>query len=236
MLALVLVLVATGTAPATVGQPLLDMGREAYATGRFAEAANSFEGVANQEAGSAALYLDTATAWRLAGDPGRAALWLCRAGRAAPGDAAVQKALAAAGLPRPAPGLVLGNRLSPRAIWSAALAANAVFWLSLALARLLGRRIPRGLTAMAGAVVLWLWCEAGWLALTPALAPRGVTLVQTPARCAPEDAAESLFTLPPGVPVGLGPVRQGYQRVDAGADRLGWVSRDAVAPVVPESH
>jgi hypothetical protein len=212
---------------------LLDAGRQAYGQGRYAEAAKAFEETANQGDKSAALSLDTATAYQLAGDPGRAALWLYRAGQAAPGDAAVEKALAAAGLASQGQGLFLGKRLSPQVFWIVVLWANAIFWLALCLARLRRQRRSKGALTLAAIAVAWLWCEAGWLSLAPVLHPQGVVLKETPARCAPESSAEMLFTLPTGALVSLGPERPVFWRVDAGGDRLGWVPREAVAPLDP---
>jgi hypothetical protein len=169
----------------------------------------------------------------LAGDPGRAALWLYRAGQAAPGDAAVEKALAAAGLASQSQGLFLGKKLSPQVVWIVVLWANAMFWLALCLARLRRQRRSNGALVLAAIVVVWLWCEAGWLSLAPVLDPQGVVIKETPARCAPETSAEILFNLPTGELVRLGPERPGFWRVDAGGDRLGWVAREAVAPLDP---
>ncbi|MYL81595.1 hypothetical protein GTA51_00390 [Desulfovibrio aerotolerans] len=202
--------------------------REAYAAGQFTEAAKGLE-AALANAGKKAdveACLDAATVWRLAGDPGRAALWLYRAERADPGNPQVAKALAAAGLPPFAPGLFLGSRLPGGVVATAALLAAA----SLGLAALLGRRValhlPRSVWCLAWAATLWLAVEAGWLTLTPVLAPRAVVTVETTARCAPELAAEALFVLPPGTIVRLGPARDGFVQIDAGNDKLGWVDRD----------
>jgi tetratricopeptide (TPR) repeat protein len=233
MLALWLVFFSAGPVLAGSAAILLDAGRQAYGQGRYAEAAKAFEEAANQGGNSAALSLDTATAHQLAGDPGRAALWLYRAGQAAPGDAAVEKALAAAGLTSQSQGLFLGKRLSPQVVWIVVLWANALFWLALCLARLGRQRRFNAALALAALVVIWLWCEAGWLSLAPVLHPQGVVVKETPALCAPESSAEMLFTLPTGALVRLGPERPGFWRVDAGGDRLGWVPRDAVVPLDP---
>lgn len=219
--------------PAADARALLDTGRQAYAAGRYAEAGKDFEAAAGHGVLSIALCLDAATAWRLAGEPGRAALWLYRAARQQPGDATVQNALAAAGLRPPRTGLFLGNVLAPRLLWYVVLGANALFWLSLGLARILGRRLPRAGLLVAATIVVGLWCEVGWLELTPILVPEGVVLADTPARSAPEPTAEPLFSLPPGEIVGLGLTRQGYRRVDAGGDRLGWISSETVTALVP---
>jgi len=77
---------------------------------------------------------------------------------------------------------------------------------------------------------VWLAVEAGWLTLTPILAPRAVVAVETTARCAPEVLGEALFVLPPGTIVRLGPARDGFVQIDAGNDRLGWVDRDNLVP------
>lgn len=228
-----LLLLVLAAAPGDRASAADETARRAYAQGRFAEAARAFEETAGGGIPGLDACLDTATAWRLAGDPGRAALWLHRAHVAAPGDAAVGKALAAAGLVAPDTGLFLGNRMTPRGLWLAALAANAVFWLGLGLARLVGRRIPRAVTAAAALLAFWLWVEVGWRELTPVLAPRGVVLGETAVRCGPEQDDEPLFTLAPGTLVAIGSGRPGARRVDAGGDRIGWVSPDAIAPVVP---
>jgi hypothetical protein len=236
-LVLVLWLVFPGAGPVSAGgaATLVDAGRQAYGQGRYADAAKAFEEAADQGGiPSADLYLDTATACQLAGDSGRAALWLYRAGQIAPGDETVRKALAAAGLVSPEQGLFLGNRLSPRLLWLTVLWANGLFWLTLGLARLARRRIPGKVLASAALIVVWFWCEAGWLTLAPVLVQRGGVLTETQALCAPQASAEALFPLSPGALVGLGPTRPGYWRVDAGGDRLGWVPREALAPLAPQ--
>lgn len=239
ILSTLVILLALTTAacgqPEAGAQPLADLGRQAYAAGRYAEAAKAFAAAYGHGAASVAVGLDTATAFRLAGDPGRAALWLYRAARLGPRDPDVRKALAAAGLRPPSSGLLLGTLMGPRTLWLLVLGANALFWLTLAIARVStrSRRLPRVFLFVAATFVVWLWCEAGWLELAPALAPRGVILADTPARCAPEPAAEPLFSLPPGEIVRLGPDRQGYRRVDAGGDRLGWIPNEAVTALAP---
>ncbi|MFP5257847.1 MAG: hypothetical protein ACLGQH_02370, partial [Acidobacteriota bacterium] len=94
-------------------------------------------------------------------------------------------------------------------------------------------RLPRGVWLLAGACALWLAAEAGWLTLAPQLAPRAVVTAETPARSAPEAAAEALFDLKPGSLVRFGPVRDGFVRVDAGHDALGWAVRDAITAPLP---
>jgi len=234
---LVLVLLAAMPASGRADRAgaLLETGRQAYAAGRFAEAAGALAAAAETglDTAQAGLCLDVATAWRLAGDPGRAALWLYRAHRADPADGRVARGLAAAGLAAPDEPLLLYGRLSPRLLWWTALAANALFWLGLAGFRLAGRPIPRPLAAVAAVLLVWLWAEAAWTALGPALVPKAVVLAETPARSAPEAAAEELFVLPPGMLVSPGPKRGGYRRVDAGNDRLGWIANDSLAPVGP---
>ncbi|EHJ47672.1 hypothetical protein DFW101_1664 [Solidesulfovibrio carbinoliphilus subsp. oakridgensis] len=217
------------------GETLLAAGRQAYAAGRYAEAATAFAEAAAADPGraDAALCLDAAMAWRLAGQTGRAAYWLYRGQRVAPADPEVKKALAAAGLtPLPA-GLPLGARVAPRLLWLAALAANAVFWLSLACSRLLARPLPRPAVALGAALVFWLWCEAAWPPVAARLAPHGVVLAEVPARSAPEPGAEALFPLPAGTLVGLGPHRGGFVRVMTASGRAGWAARDRIATLLP---
>ena len=210
------------------GGPALASVREAYAAGQFTEAAKALEATLPTEGKKAGVdaCLDAATVWRLAGDPGRAALWLYRAERADPGNARVAKALAAAGLPPFAPGLLLGSRLPGNIVAAAALLAAASLGLAALLARWVALRLPPSVWCLAWAATLWLAVEAGWLTLTPILVPRAVVTVETTARCAPEQAAETLFVLPPGTIVRLGPARDGFVQIDAGNDRLGWVDRD----------
>jgi len=211
------------------GDPALAGAREAYAAGRFAEAAEGLDAALAghwRHAGTQAC-LDAATAWRLAGAPGRTALWLYRAELSDPGDARVLRALAAAGLPRFAPGLRLGNRLPPGVVQAAALLAAAGLVLAALIGRRFALRLPRSVWLLAGTAALWLALEAGWLALAPILAPRAVATAETTVRCAPEAGAETLFVLPPGTMVRLGRQRDGFVRIDAGYDALGWAVCDA---------
>lgn len=230
---LVLFLFTVAALAAGPDQALLDAGRQAYGAGRYQEAATAF--VAAMEAApglaDADLCLDTAMAWRLSGDVGRAAFWLLRAGAVSPTDPAVNKALAAAGLPLPRPGPPLGRLLPPRLVWLVALAANAAFWLGLAWARLAFRPLPRPVLAVGAVLVLWLWTEAAWPTLAAWRDPRGVVLIATPGRSAPEAGAEALIDLAAGEPVGLGPQRQGFVRVETASGRAAWVVRDAIATV-----
>ncbi|WP_300161111.1 hypothetical protein [Solidesulfovibrio sp.] len=212
--------------------------RRAYASGDFAGAARAFEETAATRPALATvgLCLDAATAARLAGEPGRAAWWLCRAVLRAPGDAGARKALAAAGLDAGAlfsgPWTPLGW-LPARWWWDAALAANAVFWLALALGRRRARPVPRRPAAWAGGFVLCLWLAAGYASLVPLARPRGVTLAAVEAASAPEAGAEAVGRFAPGSLVALGPRRAGRLLV-VGPDGLaGWVPRDAVATMVP---
>ena len=212
-----------------------ESGRQAYAAGRFAEAGTLFAAAAaaRPDAADAGLCLDAATAWRLAGDPGRATLWLLRAWRADPADAGVRKAMDAAGLPPPDVRLALSGRLPPATVWWTALTANALFWLGLAGLGLTGRPAARRVVVPAACLLVWLWIEAGWTSLGPFLAPRAVVLVETSVRSAPEAEAEPLFVLPPGTLIGLGPQRGGYRLADAGQDRLGWIGHESLAPATP---
>uniref|UniRef100_I2Q5R0 SH3 domain-containing protein n=1 Tax=Desulfovibrio sp. U5L TaxID=596152 RepID=I2Q5R0_9BACT len=217
------------------GETLLAAGRQAYAAGRYAEAATAFAEAAAAEPGraDAALCLDAAMAWRLAGQTGRAAYWLYRGQAVAPADPEVKKALAAAGLTPLSAGLPLGALVAPRLLWLAALAANAVFWLSQACSRLLARPLPRPAVALGAALVLWLWCEAAWPAVASRLAPRGVVLAEVPAQSAPEAGAEALFSLPAGALVELGPHRGGFVRVMTASGGTGWAVRDRIAILLP---
>ncbi|KHK00862.1 BatD family protein [Desulfovibrio sp. TomC] len=206
-----------------------------YASGRFAEAATGFEASlkAGCDGAALAVCLDAATSWRLAGEPGRAALWLYRAGLAQPGDGTIVKAQTAAGLPPLSPGLLLGNRLPRRTMLAAGGMAAGLLVLLLLAAWRWRPLLPRGAWLMAGILAGWLALEAGWLALAPALAPRGVATTEVAALSAPEAGAETLFTLPPGALVRLGPRRNGFVRVDAGNDALGWVVRDTAVTRLP---
>ena len=209
--------------------------RTAYASGRFAEAALGFEAALQKGCNGTALAvcLDTAASWRLAGETGRAALWLYRAGLAQPGDDAVAKARNAAGLPPLSPGLLLGNLLPRRTMLAAGALAAGILVLLLLAARRWRHTLPRGAWLMAGILAGWLALEAGWLALAPILAPQAVVTAATAALSAPEAEAEVLFTLPPAALVRLGPRRDGFVRVDAGNDALGWVARDTAVTRLP---
>lgn len=221
--------------PAGSGETLLDAGRQAYAAGRYAEAATAFAEAAAADPGlaDADLCLDAAMAWRLAGEAGQAAYWLYRAEGVAPADPAVKKAQAAAGLPPLPAGLPLGRLFPPRFLWLAALAANAAFWLALAGSRLLARSLPRPALVLGALCVCWLWCEAAWPALVSRLAPRGVVLVASPARSAPEPGAEAVFSLPPGTLVALGSGRQGFVRIMTASGEAGWAVRDRIVVLPP---
>lgn len=224
--------------PGAGGPALVEQGRRAYGAGDFAAAASAFTQAVTAAPGlaTASLCLDAATASRLAGQPGRAVWWLYQGALAAPADAALGKALAAAGADRQT--LFAGmwrpvGWLDGRTQWVIVLWANAAFWLVLAGARLLSRPLPRGTVRAAGALVAALWLAVLWTAFVPTLCPRGVVLSGGPARSAPEPEAEAVGELPAGSLVRLGPKRGGDVRVETADGLAGWVARDTVATFLP---
>lgn len=226
------------TARAGDGRRQVAAARQAYAAGEYAGAQQAFAAAIQAEPAllTAGLCLDAATAARLAGEPGRAAVWLYRATLRAPQDAQVRKALAAAGLDAGA--LFAGawtplGWLTARQWWAVALAANAVFWLALAGARLAARPVPRRAALGAGALVFCCWFGAGWVALVPRVWPQGVVLGETPALSAPEAGAEAVERYAPGTLARLGPVRDGQALAVAAGGLAGWVPRDAIVTLVP---
>jgi len=226
------------TARAGDGRRQVAVARQAYAAGEYAGAQQAFAAAvqADPALATVGLCLDAATAARLAGEPGRAAVWLYRATLRAPQDAQVRKAMAAAGLD--AGTLFTGawtplGWLAARQWWAVALVANAVFWLALAGARLAARPVPRRVALGAGALVLCCWLGAGWVALAPRAWPRGVVLGETPAQSAPEAGAEAVGRFAPGTLARLGPERGGHTLAVAVGGLAGWVSRDAVVTLVP---
>jgi hypothetical protein len=208
----------------------LQAARQAWQAGQFAAAGTALDRAYRAGARNAALCLAAARAWRLAQEKGRVVLWLIRAHRLDPANAAARKALAAAGVDPPGPRLPLGAVLSPRAIAWLAIAANSLWWLLLALARVFRRRPPRAVLLASGLVVGWLWLEAALPPVMSAVSPQGVVLADSAGRCAPEVEAEVLFTLPAGQVVALGQARQGYRQVTAPGDRVAWLPVAAVAP------
>lgn len=224
-------------APATAGS-LEEAARQEYAAGRYAAAATAFAAAAGTDPGLAdvAWCLDAATASRLADDPGRAAWWLYRARRIAPGNTVVAAALTAAGLPVTAADLPVVPWLSPGTLWWLALVANAGFWAGLAGLRLFRVRVSPWAIRVAGAVVTGLWLGIGWTALAPVFFPKAVVLRVTQAASAPETAAQTLFPLAPGTVVSVGAAREGWRRVvtePPGERRAGWVAHDALATFPP---
>jgi hypothetical protein len=211
----------------------LEAARTAYAAGRFAAAGASLDAAYREGARNAALCLAAARTWDQAGDKSRSVRWLVRAHRLDPSDTEAGKALTALGVRLPGPSLPLGSRLSPRALVWLALAANSLFWLALTLARCFGRAVPRRCLALAGLLTGWLWLEAGLAVFGPRLWPVGVVAQETAVLCAPEAGAEAFFRLPAGEVVTLGPLRDGFRRVTAAPDRLGWVPTQPTPPAEP---
>ncbi|MGD9607785.1 MAG: hypothetical protein AB7U59_00115 [Desulfovibrionaceae bacterium] len=211
----------------------LEAARTAYAAGRFAAAGASLDAAYREGARNAALCLAAARTWDQAGDKSRSVRWLVRAHRLDPSDTEAGKALTALGVRLPGPSLPLGSRLSPRALVWLALAANSLFWLALTLARCFGRAVPRRCLALAGLLTGWLWLEAGLAVFGPRLWPVGVVAQETAVLCAPEAGAEAFFRLPAGEVVTLGPLRDGFRRVTAAPDRLGWVPTQTTPPAEP---
>lgn len=74
---------------------------------------------------------------------------------------------------------------------------------------------------------------AGWRRLLPMLTPRVATAVATPLACAPEAGAETLAVLPPGRRIALGPVRNGFVRLETDDDVVGWVARNTTVTILP---
>ncbi len=220
------------------GRALALAARQAYGTGDFAAAAEAFaraHAVAPNLA-SAAFCLDAALAARLAGQPGRAAFWLRRAGLAAPGDPETTAALAAAGFDAGdvfAGPWFLSGWLPARSLWLTALWANACFWLSLAAGRLFGRPVPRPAALAAGLAVTLLWLAVGWAGLVGEWWPRAVVLGEVPAASAPEDGAEPLGRFAAGELVAVGGERSGRLLVRAPDGRAGWIPREAAAVLRP---
>lgn len=220
-------------APAAGRGADLAAAQTAFAAGHYAAAAKILEAAYAGGVRNASCCLAAATAWRLAGQRGRTVLWLSRAARLDPGNPRVRGALAAADVAMPGRLLPLAGRFSPNALVWLALAGNAVFWVGLTLVHRSGRRLPRTVLILGALVVGWLWLEAGTSVLTPRLHRRGVIVTPLPARSAPEAAAETLFTLPPGRIVALGPRRDGYRQVADGPDRLGWLPEQGVVDMLP---
>ena len=211
----------------------LEEARTASAAGRFADAGASLDAAYRDGARNAALCLAAARTWDQAGDKGQVVRWLVRAHRLDPSNTEAEKALAALGVRLPGPSLPLGSRLGPRALVWLALAANSLFWLALTLARCLGRAVPRQYLALAGLLTGWLWLEAGLAVCGPRLWPVGVVAQEAAVLCAPEAGAEALFRLPAGEVVTLGPLRDGFRRVTAAPDRLGWVPARTAQAAAP---
>jgi hypothetical protein len=74
-------------------------------------------------------------------------------------------------------------------------------------------------------------CNA--IALWPLLHEGVVITATTPARVSPVPMGDSLFVLPEAETVKITAEHAGFFLVQTGAGRTGWVSRSAVAPVVP---
>jgi hypothetical protein len=222
-----------GPALAGSADVLVQTAREQAQAGQDATAGASLEAAYQAGARNADLCLAAARLWRRAGEKGRLVLWLARAHRLEPGNQEARKALDAAGVELPGPDLLLGRTLPPRGLVWLALAANTVWWLGLAVARLRDRRPARSAVLLGGLVVGWLWLEAALPAVYRISRPHGVVLSDTAARCAPESEAEVLFSLPAGQMVALGPSRDGQRQVTAGGDRVGWLPSAALAALDP---
>lgn len=228
------VLAGAGQAWATESaEALLDTARQAWTAGRYAAAGRALEAAYRTGARNVPVCLGAARAWRRAGDPGRFVLWLVRAHRLDPGDPKARKAVNAAGVAPYGPRLPLGERLPPGRLVRLAVAASLAWWLGLILARWRRQRPPVWALVATGLFVGWLWLEAGLGVSRDRLWPQGVVLAETAARCAPEPAAEILFSLPAGRVVLLGPAREGFRRVTAPGDRVGWLPQTAVEAATP---
>lgn len=220
-------------AAAANGAGLVAAARADFAAGHYAVAAQTLEAAYADGVRNASCCLAAATAWRLAGEKGRTVLWLSRAALLDPGSPRVRGALAAADVAMPRHVLPLAGRFSPGTLVWLAIAVNIVFWVGLSLARRTGRRLPRPVLILGAIIVGWLWLEAGASVLSARLQHRGVILTPLPAQSAPTADAETLFTLPPGRTVRLGPARDGYRQVADGPDRLGWLPDRGVAAIIP---
>jgi len=221
------------------GASTFDTANEAYAAGRYAEAARGFEQVITERGYSAPVLFNLGNAWFKAGQPGRAVLNYERALRFAPGDAAIQTnlrwvrqhiGLAAQDDPfwKKAARVWSLDTLAWTLVWSTAIICAVV------LAGRLLPTFPRWLRqgcaglAMLGAAIAVVGLALAWPARDRAV----VLAAKTEARIAPAAAAGELFQLPAGTIVRAGQSHQGYTLIHLRDGRSGWVKSAAVERVI----
>lgn len=217
-----------------------------YAAGRYAEAVQAYQAVAEREGVSAPLYYDLGASQLAAGDVGPAILNLSRARWLAPGDAGIRAALGQAreraGLPAEARGTLgrMRDLVRPDA-WAVLAAVALVVACAAASASLLAsnarpatgwvRRTREGVlaTAVLSFLVAASVCASLALERDQAVAIASDVVL----RVAPFDAAEGRGTLSLGESVRTLERHGEFVRVRAADARTGWVPARDVGAVVP---
>jgi hypothetical protein len=229
--------------------PVLERGQEAanaYAEGRYADAAQSFDAIAKTEGVSAPLYYNLGAAQLEAGELGPAILSLERARWLAPHDRGIAHALRSAreraGLPsNDAPSWRVARSIADPDTWATIALVTLVatsLCVSLLLVepdlRLARPRVRRVLgvgTGVAAACLVVALLACASLALETS---RAVALEPDLAlRVAPFDAADSRGSLGAGEVVRVEARHGEFVLVNAGGGRSGWVPAREIGAVVP---
>jgi hypothetical protein len=233
------VLLLSALARAGDGSPAFDAANQAFAAGRFAEAARGFEGVLAKQGWSAPVLFNLANAQQQEGRLGLAILNYERAALLAPSDRDIAANLniarqKAGGQTERTASLHNAIRLLPLNGW-VCLAATAVLVLAacIPLRRLLQRaRLALGLGAVAAAVVLAGAITA--LALRwPELDRAVVIAPDAVAGVSPVTIARPLFKLRAGEVVTLKRTHGAFALIQNHVGHEGWVKTSDVAGIIP---
>ncbi|GAB4256297.1 MAG: tetratricopeptide repeat protein [Deferrisomatales bacterium] len=215
----------------------------AYEAGRYGEAAQAFEALAEGGVENPDLYYNLGNAYWKQGDLGRAILWYERAARLAPGDPDLRYNLEIARSrtrdAAPEEGVDWGRLLffwrgllSTRTLWLLAAAFHLPFWGAKTLRLFLGRPWVQRVGWMCLAAGLVLGASAAVEALDPAARALAIVLPEElPVRAGVAPESTELFRLHAGSRVRIERLEGDHVRIRFAQDRIGWVPAEALGRV-----